>query len=172
MPEGKFVEVVDKNDKVTGKTKRSEVHKKVLLHRSVHIWVFDSKGRLFLQKRPKTMEYYPGFWDSSVGEHVEIGETYMQTALRGLKEELGVTGPKLKKVKKKVIVDKACAEMISLFVTRFDEKITPDKKELDGGKFFTLKQIQELVKKGKTTPFFNAFFKWYIDELKNTKNFA
>lgn len=162
MPEGKFVEVVDENDKVIGHVERSKVHDRPTLHRSVHVWVFNSKKEIFLQKRPKTMQHYPSFWDSSAGEHTEIGETYEQTARRGLKEELGIKVTELQYLGKKPILDKNCFEFITLFKTVFDGKITPDKHELEDGKFFTIKKSKELVKKGKTTPFFSQLAKEYM----------
>ena len=162
MPEGKFVELVDASDKVVGTAPRKLIHKKPLPHRAVHVWVFNALGELFLQKRPSTMELCPSMWDSSVGEHVEIGETYRQAAQRGLKEELHIRGTKPKRLSKKLVKHKNAHEMITLFATTFGEKIKINKKELAGGKFFSKAEIIELVKKKKTTPFFNVFFKkWF-----------
>ncbi len=170
MPEGKFVELVDKNDKVIGKVLRVGIHHRKELHRAVHVWIFNREGKLFLQKRPLAMQMWPGFWDSSCGEHVELGESYEQTALRGVKEELNLSGLEFEMLAKRIIHDKNAHEMLVLFRTSFDGKIEINRKELAGGKFFTFKEIQKLVKAKKTTPFFNEFFRWYIDERKNTEN--
>ena len=164
MAEGKFVEIVDQNDRVTGRIDRNKVHDTPTLHRSVHVWVFNSREKIFLQKRPKTMKQYPSLWDSSVGEHTEIGETYEETAHRGLKEELGITVKHLEFLGKKAILDKTCFELIALYKTVFDGRIAPDKHELEDGKFFTVKEAEELIKKRKTTPFFAQLFKEYMHE--------
>ncbi|MDO8633892.1 MAG: NUDIX domain-containing protein [archaeon] len=164
MPEGKFVEIVDQNDRVIGRIERDRVHDKPVLHRSVHVWVFNSRKEIFLQKRPKTMKQYPALWDSSVGEHTEIGETYEETAQRGLKEELGIKVTKLEYVGKKAILDGTCFEFITLFRTVFDGGIMPDKRELEDGKFFSPKKAAWLIKKGKTTPFFVELFRGYMHE--------
>ena len=47
---GEVLDVVDKFDRVIGKSTRSEIHQLGLLHRSVHLLVFDDSGRLLLQK--------------------------------------------------------------------------------------------------------------------------
>ncbi len=50
MPEEIF-DVVDSEDRVIGQAPRSEVHAKKLLHRAVHIFVFNSRGQLLIHRR-------------------------------------------------------------------------------------------------------------------------
>ncbi|MDH5356922.1 MAG: NUDIX domain-containing protein, partial [Gammaproteobacteria bacterium] len=85
-----LLDVVDENDIVVGVKTRGEIHAKALMHRAVHILVFNSQGELFIQKRAMTKDENPGQWDSSSAGHVDSGETYLQCAIRELKEELGV----------------------------------------------------------------------------------
>ena len=162
MPEGKFVELVNATDKIVGIVPRKGIHSKPQPHRAVHVWVFNSKKELFLQKRPRTMEICPNLWDSSVGEHVEIKETYRKAALRGLREELNIKAKKIKRAGKKLVKFKNAHEMITLFKTTFGGKIKVNKKEIADGKFFTKNALKKLLKQKKTTPFFNAFFKEYF----------
>ena len=61
-------EVVDENNKVIGREKRSAVHEKGMGHRAVYVLLFNSKNELLLQKRtvskkvaPWVREYLPGF---------------------------------------------------------------------------------------------------------------
>jgi hypothetical protein len=35
----------------------------------------------------------PNLWDVSLAEHLSIGETFKEAALRGLQEELGICAP-------------------------------------------------------------------------------
>ena len=46
-----YFDIVDSRDHVVGRAPRREVHARALLHRAVHVLVFDSQGRIFLQKR-------------------------------------------------------------------------------------------------------------------------
>jgi isopentenyldiphosphate isomerase len=55
----------------------------------VHVCVFDSQGRLLIQKRTDNKHIWPGLWDVSVGGGVDAGETSRQGAEREFREELG-----------------------------------------------------------------------------------
>jgi isopentenyl-diphosphate Delta-isomerase len=86
--------IVNENDEVIGNDTRQNIHKNGLLHREIHIWIFNDRGEVILQKRAANKDTYPGLWDVSVGGHVEIGDDYETTAIRELEEE---TGLKVKK---------------------------------------------------------------------------
>ncbi len=88
-PEERF-DVVDEQDQVVGQATRGEVHAKKLLHRAVHVLVFDKRGQLLLQKRSLFKDVHPGTWDSSVAGHVDAGEDYRSAAIRELEEEMGI----------------------------------------------------------------------------------
>ena len=47
----------------------------MLLHPVVHLHLFNSRGELYLQKRPEWKDIQPGRWDTAVGGHVDYGET-------------------------------------------------------------------------------------------------
>lgn len=83
-------DVVDQDDVVTGQRSRAEVHAEKLLHRAVHVFVFNRNGELFLQKRSLLKDTAPGLWDSSSSGHLDVGESYAEGAKRELAEELGV----------------------------------------------------------------------------------
>ena len=55
----------------------------------VHICVFDSRGRLLIQKRTENKVRWPGRWDVSAAGGVDAGETSRQGAEREFREELG-----------------------------------------------------------------------------------
>lgn len=60
----------------------------------VHVCLFNSKGRMLMQKRQTTKDRYPGCWDLSAGGFVKSGEDSAQCAARELFEELGLrAGP-------------------------------------------------------------------------------
>jgi len=82
-------DVVNERDEVIGQQTRREVHRLGLLHRAVHVLVFNARGEVFLQKRSMKKDRQPGLWDSSASGHVDTGEEYDATAVRELQEELG-----------------------------------------------------------------------------------
>ena len=83
-------DVVNERDEVIDRKPRSEVHRLGLLHRAVHVLVFNARGETFLQKRSPTKDREPGKWDSSVSGHVDSGEDYDACAVRELREEIGL----------------------------------------------------------------------------------
>ena len=85
-----LLDVVDENDLIIGVKTRGEIHALNLMHRSVHILVFNSAGELFIQKRSMSKDNDPGLWDSSAAGHVDSGEDYHSCAIRELGEELGI----------------------------------------------------------------------------------
>lgn len=85
-----LLDVVDAEDRVIDVKTRGEIHAEGLMHRAVHILVFNSKGDLFLQKRSMSKDENPGQWDSSAAGHVDSGETYIACAIREIEEELGI----------------------------------------------------------------------------------
>ena len=83
-------DVVNERDEVIGQQERSEVHRLGLLHRAVHVLVFNAAGQVFLQKRSLTKDRQPGLWDSSASGHVDTGEDYDACAVREVREEIGL----------------------------------------------------------------------------------
>jgi isopentenyl-diphosphate delta-isomerase type 1 len=86
-----LLDVVDENDRVVAVKTRGEIHAKGLMHRAVHILVFNHQGDLFIQKRSMNKDESPGLWDTSAAGHVDSGENYASCAVRELFEELGIT---------------------------------------------------------------------------------
>lgn len=86
-----WFEIVDDADNVIGVAKRSECHGNPgLIHRTSHVVVLSSDGRLLLQKRSADKDIQPGKWDTAVGGHLQPGESYEAGAARELNEEIGL----------------------------------------------------------------------------------
>ena len=74
--------IVDEQGNITGAATRGECHNgSKLLHPVVHLHVFNSKGELYLQKRPDWKDIQPGKWDTAVGGHIDLSEN-VETALK------------------------------------------------------------------------------------------
>jgi 16S rRNA (adenine1518-N6/adenine1519-N6)-dimethyltransferase len=87
---GEVFDVVNENDQVTGQSTRGEVHARRLLHRAVHVFIFNKHGDLLLQQRSMFKDVHPGVWGSSVSGHLDAGEDYAAAAMRELDEEMGI----------------------------------------------------------------------------------
>src|SRR5690349_8258293 len=91
-----LLDIVSDEDIVTGQEQRSRVHQLGLQHRGVHVFLFTRDGKMLIQKRSADRTASPSLLDCSISEHVKAGESYLEAAIRGLQEEMGVSGIDLK----------------------------------------------------------------------------
>lgn len=156
MPEEIF-DVVNKRDEVIDRKPRSEVHRLGLLHRAVHVLVFNARGETFLQKRSLTKDREPRKWDSSVSGHVNSGEDYDACAVRELREEIGLT---VKETPERLFKIAACPETDQEFVWVYrcqaegPFRLQPD--EIERGDWFASEQITRWIGE-KPEDFASAF---------------
>lgn len=127
--------VVDARDRVIGEAGRGEVHGNNLRHRAVHLFIFNRQGELFLQKRSRWKDRHPLLWDSSAAGHVEAGEEYDDTAVRELKEELGVAA-ELSRVLKLPASERTGQEFIWLYKGEHEGPFRLPPVEIEHGEFF------------------------------------
>jgi 16S rRNA (adenine1518-N6/adenine1519-N6)-dimethyltransferase len=127
--------VVDLGDTVLRAAPRAEVHGNNLLHRAVHILIFNDLGEVFLQKRSRAKDRHPVRWDSSAAGHVHAGEEYTDAANRELSEELGI-GTKLDPVIKLPASDQTDQEFIWVYSGRHNGPFRLNLAEIEYGAFF------------------------------------
>jgi isopentenyl-diphosphate delta-isomerase len=85
------VDILDEQGHKTGQTMlKSEAHKRSLRHGGAHVWIYNSKGEVLLQKRHVSKVIRPNVWDVSAAGHIASGDTSKQTIIREAKEELGL----------------------------------------------------------------------------------
>lgn len=150
--------LVDEAGRVIGKATRGECHDgSKLLHPVVHLHVFDSAGRLYLQQRPLWKDIQPGKWDTAVGGHVDYGEDIADALLRETREELGIESFTPQFLLRYVFESERDRELVHVYRTTYDGDISPT-AELDGGRFWTISEIREAMGKGVLTPNFEQEF--------------
>jgi isopentenyldiphosphate isomerase len=135
-------DVVDETDTVIGRATRQEVHgNPSLIHRVAHVLVCRSDGALFLQLRSAAKDVQPGKWDTSVGGHIDAGESYEEAARREMVEELGIAGAPIEPIYKYLHRNELESEMVRTFRTVWDGPIRIDPVEITAGRFWTLDEI-------------------------------
>ena len=89
-----LLDIVDEKGNPTGETVPREVaHREGIRHRTAHVWIFRRRGgvvQILLQKRSDNKDSDPGCYDISSAGHIPAGSDYIPSAVRELKEELGV----------------------------------------------------------------------------------
>ena len=84
------IQIINAVGESQGICARGIVHQRGLRHRSTNVFVFSTKNELLLQCRSASKDVYPDRWDLSVAEHARPFEAPIETAERGLFEEIGV----------------------------------------------------------------------------------
>lgn len=88
--DNKYLNIVDENDNIIGQETREQIHQEGLLHREVGIYFITPNKEMIFQHRAKDKDTFPNLLDATVGGHVEMGDSYPETAVKETKEETGV----------------------------------------------------------------------------------
>ena len=143
-----LLDIVTDEDIVTGQQMRSTVHQKGLQHRGVHVFLFTQDGKMLVQKRSADRAASPSMLDCSVSEHVKAGESYLDAAMRGMKEEMGVDGIEIKPlVKFQMNYGINDNEISTLYEGIVDpSKVKFDPVEIEQIAYYSLDEIKGMMK--------------------------
>lgn len=158
--------VVDEEGNVVGSIERGRAHGgTMVLHPVVHLHVFNSRGELYLQQRPKWKDIQPDKWDTATGGHVDYGETVNEALRREVREELGIVDFLPEFLGKYVFESRRERELVYVHRTVYDGPVVPSQTELAGGRFWTPADIAENMGKGVFTPNFESEYARYFGKV-------
>ena len=141
-----LLDVVDEQDRVIAVERRGDIHARGLMHRAVHILVFNAAGQLFLQKRSMSKDEQPGKWDSSAAGHVDSGEDYDSCARREIAEELGIeTDIALERLFKLAANPETGNEHCMVYRCCYDGPLTLQPDEIDEGAWIDAEDMDRRV---------------------------
>jgi len=167
--DGDLLDVVDAANQVIGRATRREVHDQGLMHRSVHVFVLNPEGRLYIQRRALSKDTFPGAHDSSAAGHVDAGEDYHACAARELEEELGLKPEHahLVQVGELAASEENGWEHVRFYLCRTRAEPVPNPEEVAHGAFYTLDEVEELIAHPDThfAPTFRILYFFYITQL-------
>lgn len=146
-----YIDVVNDKDEVTGVASYPDIYKKLLLHRIVHIFIFNDKGEMALQKRSKKKSFMGQAWSTSVGGHVQSGETYEHAAHRELKEELGRDVDiqfLYKDLYEDTQIQVGSKKFLTTFKAIFNGPFAFNPEEVETVSFFSLAEIKKMITRG------------------------
>ncbi|MDA0833708.1 MAG: NUDIX domain-containing protein [Planctomycetota bacterium] len=156
-------DVVDEHDRVLRQVPRSVVHAEKLLHRAVHVFVFDNDGKMYVQLRSPIKDEYPNCFTSSCSGHVDAGEDYDAAAVRELKEELGLTVDSLSRLQKFPASKETSYEHTVLYRLQTSAPIQPDPEEITAVDIMPVDLIEQFIaaRPDRYCPAFKVLFRWY-----------
>lgn len=155
-------DVLDGQGKPTGRTVPRGKLAHGDYHLAVHIWIQNDKNQLLVQQRADTVELMPGKWAVTGGSAL-AGEEALQAARRELAEELGIETKEdelqwMFRMKRQNAFQDVW--LLKRNVKLGD--ITMQPSEVQAVKWVHIKELRQLVKKGK----FHRYY--YLDMLLNT----
>lgn len=91
-----ILDIVDRDGNPTGETvSRTIAHRDGIRHRTAHVWLLrhglSGETEILLQKRCADKDSFPGCYDISSAGHIPAGQSFGFSAVRELREELGLT---------------------------------------------------------------------------------
>jgi len=112
-----------------------------------------------LQRRPDWKDIQPGKWDTAVGGHIDYGETPDEALQREVREELCITDFKAEFVDKYIFESQRERELVYVNRTTYNGEIRPSTEELDGGRFWSMREVREAMGRNILTPNFESEFR-------------
>ncbi|MCX6996470.1 MAG: NUDIX domain-containing protein [Kiritimatiellaeota bacterium] len=160
-------DIVDEQGRVLGRRPRRECHSHpALIHQAVHVLVFNRRGDLFLQLRGLQKDLQPGKWDTSVGGHMQPGETPEHAALREAAEELGLRDPTLHFAYQYLWRSPRETELVRTFAALSEGPFQLQASEIAEGRFWSLEEIRARLDAGGFTPNFEFEFSKFSAEAR------
>jgi isopentenyldiphosphate isomerase len=85
------VDILDEQGNKTGQTMlKSEAHAKSLWHPVAHLWIYNSKNQVLIQKRAAQKLVWPNKWDVAIAGHITAGDSPRDTVVREAEEEMSI----------------------------------------------------------------------------------
>ena len=85
---------VDESDNQIGTEEKVKCHQiDGLLHRAFTALLFDSNGKLCLCKRSASKMLWPSYWDGTYASHPRENESYTDSGIRRMPDEVGTVCP-------------------------------------------------------------------------------
>jgi len=145
-----LIQIVDRNDNLSGVASIDEARAKGLIRRLARVIVEDQEGNVLLQKRSSKQKLFPNRWDTSAAGHVDAGEDYLQAAKREMSEEIGLKNVDMQEVdyfyNSFVWQDMKLNQFQRVYkvVVAHDTQFKVDKDEVVGTQWFSPHQLKQL----------------------------
>ena len=151
-PGDEIVAIVDEDNNVVGSAARREMRARRLPHRSTYVLVFNSRGEIYVQKRTRTKDVFPGYYDPAAGGVVLAGESYIEGALRELEEELGIRNAPLQSLFEFYHTDANGRVWGAAYRCVYDGAVTLQEEEVESGAFMAVDNVFEAAATQPFTP--------------------
>ena len=182
--------LVDENDNIIGKDTKVNCHLgEGKLHRAFSVLLFNSSGKLLIQKRASEKITFPSIWANSCCSHPLHIDSEVEgiigakiAAKRKMEQELGIN-PKeidleklhyITKMRYKARADEKWIEyeIDYIFAIKCDVDINPNKIEIEATKYVTPKELDTIFEDNdsKIGPWFRLIKENFLNDIWNSLN--
>lgn len=168
-------EYVDLYDNYRNKTgdiiERRQRVPKGLYRLIIHVCIFDTKGRMLIQKRTPNKKSWANMWDLSISGAVSSGESSQLSAKRELGEELGIDHDFSKDYPNLSV--KTSYRIDDIFIINNMDidlsKLSLQKEEVSDVSYKNLDEILDLIDKKEFVPYQKDYIKllFYLKDNDN-----
>lgn len=144
-PGEEWVDLVDEADHVIGRERRSEVRRRNLRHRGVGILCWNARNEIYVHRRTRTKDIFPGLYDMFVGGVVGAGESYDRAARREIQEELGIDGPEPRHLFQHLYLGPHNHAWVAVYEVEWNGPIRHQATEVEWGAFLTPQALLEKI---------------------------
>lgn len=162
-----LIDAVNERDEEIGTIRRGEALQEGRNFRTAHVFIFDSDGRLLLQRLAPQRDRHPGRWGSSVAAYLFAGESYREGAARRMREELGIGAP-LERLGKIEMRDVDSLKFVSLFSAHSDGAEIREPDHVSQLQYWPIEAIEARLDQSPSsfTPTFIELFNAFGTELR------
>lgn len=151
-PAQEMVQIVDRDNCEVEALPRHLMRSRGQIHRACYILVLNARREIFVQKRTMTKDIYPGFWDVAAGGVVLAGESYEDSAVRELAEELGVGNTPLTPIFDHYFEDASNRVWGRIFCCTHEGPFILQPEEVEDGRFLPPAEILARSRNESFTP--------------------
>lgn len=163
-----IIYVVNEKDQFVRKATRKEVRENALLHRVARVIIVCQDGKFLVQKRSASKDIHPSMWDIGIAETARNGDSYESTAMRGLLEELGITGISNIQLMYSVLFKLKYFSpshniLCKVYSLVYNGEIYASEEEIDEIRFLTKEETINLMEKTDFNPVGKVVFNKYLE---------
>jgi isopentenyl-diphosphate Delta-isomerase len=166
--------LVDEHDRPVGTAPKLAAHQDGgTLHRAFSVFIFDSAGRMLLQRRASSKYHFGGLWTNTCCSHPRVGQTLLDSARARLRHEFGFETPLEERFSFVYRAQDPSSgltehEFDHVLVGRFDGRPHPNPEEVDAWEWVAphdlLRDVRERPQ--RYTPWFRIVLERVVGEMK------
>ena len=163
-----LVDLYDDDKNLTGeKMARGDVMPDGRYRLSVHMWIVNSIGQVYIQKRAGVRRLFPNLWENP-GGGVLSGQDSKSTMIREFEEELGIS-PDVANAKI-IATIKRTKDLVDIWLIKQDFKMGElelQESEVAEAKWVSIYEIKDMIAQGKFCPTIMDSFNPFMEYMQS-----